>query len=265
MNTKTDKTVVVTGGASGIGKACTSVLAEKGWKVIVTDVDLDAAERVAEAIGGYAMHLDVTDEAAIRATAEQCERRYGPVSALVNSAGILQPPLAPEAFPTDHFDRVMAINFRGTYLTSVAFGTPMAERGHGAIIAIGSMASFRALPLHAYGPSKAAVVQMVQCLAAEWGRSGVRINAISPGYVRTPAMEAMIQKGLRDAHALSDAASMGRMVDPLEIATVAAFLLSDEASAITGVNLPVDCGWLVGAHAHTYGGVPPARNAREAA
>src|SRR5690606_15671799 len=136
-----------TGGASGIGKACCAVLSRRGWKVIVTDKDLAAAAAVASSIGGHAMHLDVADESAIQATARECERLHGPVLGLVNSAGILQPPLPPENLPSEMLDRVMEINFRGTYLTSVAFGTAMAARGGGSIIAIGSMAALRSVPL----------------------------------------------------------------------------------------------------------------------
>ena len=100
---------------------------------------------------------------------------------------------------------------------------------------------------------------MASCLAAAWGRSGVRVNAISPGYVTTPALKAAIERGQRDPKLLADGAALGRMVDPDEIGRGVAFLLSDDASAITGINLTVDAGWLAGAHLTTYGGVPPAR------
>jgi NAD(P)-dependent dehydrogenase (short-subunit alcohol dehydrogenase family) len=253
------RTVVVTGGGSGIGRACAELLAQRDWQVVVADVNRDAAGTVAHAIGGRAIVVDVTDETQIRAMVAECTRGGMPVDGVVACAGILQPPLAPEALSTALFDRVMNVNCRGTYLTLTAFGAIMAPRGRGSLVAIGSMTAMRAAPLHAYAPSKAAVVHMVQCLAAEWARSGLRVNAVSPGYVRTPALEAQIAQGQRDRRQLEEGAAAGRLVEPDEIAEAIAFLLSDAASAITGVNLPVDAGWLVGSHAQTYGGVRAAR------
>ncbi|OYW53620.1 MAG: short-chain dehydrogenase [Rhizobiales bacterium 12-68-15] len=246
------KIALVTGGASGIGEACVVALAEKGWRVIVSDVRADAAEATATRLGVEALPFDVADEAAIAAAAEAAEDRFGPVSGLVTSAGVLQPPTAPEDFGAAEFDRVMSVNLRGTYLTAVAFGSRMARRGTGAIVTIGSVTSLRAVPLHAYGPSKAAVAALTR-------RSGVRINCISPGYVATPPLQKAIDAGQRDPHLPEEAAAMGRLVRAEEIGKVAAFLLSEEASAVTGINMPVDCGWLVGSHMGTYGGVRPAR------
>lgn len=259
MDRQQPRTALVTGGASGIGEACAAALAAKGWRIVVSDVRAEAAAETARRLGGEALALDVSDEAAIAAAAEEAERRFGPISGLVTSAGVLQPPTPPEDFSALDFDRVMNVNLRGTWLTAVAFGTRMAQRGHGAIVTIGSVTSLRAVPLHAYGPSKAAVAALTQCLAADWGRSGVRINCISPGYVATPPLQKAIDSGQRDPRALEEAAAMGRLVRAEEVGKAAAFLLSDEASAITGVNLPVDCGWLVASHMGTYGGVPPAR------
>jgi NAD(P)-dependent dehydrogenase (short-subunit alcohol dehydrogenase family) len=101
---------------------------------------------------------------------------------------------------------------------------------------------------------------MTECLAAEWGRSGVRVNAVSPGYTRTPALQAAIDRGQRDVTALEDNSALGRMVEPEEIAKAVAFLASGDAAAITGVNLPVDAGWLVATSWHTYKGLPGKRN-----
>ncbi len=117
----------------------------------------------------------------------------------------------------------------------------------------------RSVPLHSYGPAKAAVIAMTECLAAEWGRSQVRVNAVAPGYTRTPALQAAIESGRRDPTALERNSALGRMVEPSEIADAVAFLASDEAKAITGVTLPVDAGWLVATPWHTYGGLRPAR------
>jgi NAD(P)-dependent dehydrogenase (short-subunit alcohol dehydrogenase family) len=100
---------------------------------------------------------------------------------------------------------------------------------------------------------------MAACLAAEWGRSGVRVNAVSQGYTATPALLAAIQSGQRDEALIREAAALGRMVEPDEVGRAVAFLLSDDAAAITGIDLPVDAGWLCGSHLSTYGGVRPKR------
>jgi NAD(P)-dependent dehydrogenase (short-subunit alcohol dehydrogenase family) len=100
---------------------------------------------------------------------------------------------------------------------------------------------------------------MTSGLAAEWGRTGVRVNAVSPGYTRTEALQAAIDRGDRDPKDLMSQSAMGRLVEPHEIAVAVAFLLSPEATAITGINLPVDAGWLAGSTWQTYGGVPPAQ------
>jgi len=250
----------VTGGASGIGAACCSELARRGYKVAVADIDEAAAARVASEIGGTAFGVDVADEASAEALAGRIERALGPVEALVNSAGVIQVPLPPETLPMASWDHVVRVDQRGTYVACLAFGRRMAARGRGAIVNIASVAGMRSMPLHAYAPAKAAVISMTECLAAEWGRSGVRVNAVSPGYTRTPALQAAIDRGQRDVAALEANSALGRMVEPAEIAKAVAFLLGADAAAITGANLPVDAGWLVATSWHTYKGLPGKRN-----
>jgi NAD(P)-dependent dehydrogenase (short-subunit alcohol dehydrogenase family) len=159
------------------------------------------------------------------------------------------------------YDDVVRVDQRGTYVASVAFGRRMVARRRGAIINIASIAGMRSMPLHAYSPAKAAVIATTECLAAEWGPAQVRVNAVSPGYTRTPALQEAIDKGQRDPSALAGNSALGRLVEPLEIAKVVAFLASPLASAITGANVPVDCGWLVAPSWHTYGGLRAPGNA----
>ncbi len=251
---------VVTGGASGIGAACCRELARRGWNVVAADIDAAAAARVAEEIGGAAYGVDVGDEASVADLAQRVETEQGPVLALVNSAGVIQVPLPPEDLPLQAWDDVVRVDQRGTYLASVAFGRRMAQRARGAIVNIASIAGMRSMPLHAYTPAKAAVIAMTECLAAEWGRSGVRVNAVSPGYTRTPALQAAIDRGQRDVSSLRENSALGRLVEPEEIARAVAFLVSEDATAITGINLPVDAGWLVATPWHTYGGLRPPRS-----
>ena len=245
---------VVTGGASGIGAACARELAKIG-PVAVVDINMDAAEAVAREIGGRAFVADVGDEASVEACAAQIEAEFGPVEVLVNSAGILQMPLRPHSLPMKQWDDVIRIDQRGTYVACLAFGRGMIERRRGSIVNIASVTSLRSVPLHAYAPAKAAVASITECLAAEWGPSGVRVNAVSPGYTLTPALQAQADRGERDISKLAANAALQRLVGMDEVARAVAFLASDASSAVTGVNLPVDCGWLVATTWHTYGGL----------
>ena len=245
---------VVTGGASGIGAACCRELAARGAKVVPLDRD-ERAHALAREVGGRAWIVDVADEAAMNACAETIEAELGPVEILVNSAGIIQVPVAPERIAMSTWDEVVRVDQRGTYLAAVVFGTRMATRRRGCIINIASIAGMRSMPLHAYAPAKAAVIAMTECLAAEWGPAQVRVNAVSPGYTRTPALQAAIDKGERDVSLLERSSALGRMVTPEDIARAVAFLAGPDAAAITGVNLPVDCGWLVAGSWQGYGGL----------
>ena len=252
------RVAVVTGGASGIGLATAGVLVRRGWRVVVSDIDAQANREAAASIGAEAEPFDVVDEIATEDALRCIEARLGPIEALVANAGIIQSGGRPEDLSLQEFDRVIAVDVRGVYVSCVAAGTRMIKRGRGGIVITGSVTASRTAPLHAYAPSKAAVVHMASCLAAAWGRSGVRVNALSPGYVATPALNDVIKRGQRDPKLLTEGSALGRMVDPEEIGRGVAFLLSDDAGAITGINLPIDAGWLAGAHLTTYGGVPAA-------
>ncbi|KZD05495.1 SDR family NAD(P)-dependent oxidoreductase [Oceanibaculum pacificum] len=260
MSALEGRIAVVTGGASGIGEACARDLAARGARLVIADINADLAQKVAASLKG-AIHarLDVTSVEETEALVERIERELGPTDIMVASAGVLQPPLPPEELSMEIWDRVVAVDQRGVYVSDVAFGKRMARRGSGVIINIASVTTFRSSPLHAYGPAKAAVASITAGLAAEWGRSGVRVNAIAPGYVLTPALQAAIDDGKRDPKALMENSAFGRLIGTDEIAKACSFLASDEASGITGVTLPVDGGWLVAPSWHTYGGIPPKR------
>jgi NAD(P)-dependent dehydrogenase (short-subunit alcohol dehydrogenase family) len=250
------RVAVVTGGASGIGLACVELLAARGATVVVADRDLAGAERAAQACGGRAYAVDVGVEGALEKLAELVERQVGPVQMLVNAAGIIQGPmLRPEEIAQDSFERLFRINLMGTHAACTAFGSRMAKRRSGSILNLASIAGMRSTPLHVYGPLKAAVIRLTENLATEWGRSGVRVNCLSPGPVLTPALQQAIDDGQRDRVRMEGSTASGRIVAPLAVAQAAAFLLSDEAGAITGVNLPVDHGWLVANSWASFGGV----------
>jgi len=249
------RTVVVTGGASGIGAEICRFAAEARATVVVADLDADRAGTVAREVGGHAVQVDVTAEDSVTAAAATVEAEIGPVDLLVTSAGITQPPATPEDLAQATWDAVLDVDLRGTWLCATAFGRRMAVRGHGSIVTIASIAGMRSMPLHSYTPAKAGVIALTADLAAEWGRSGVRVNAVSPGYTLTPLLQEQIDNGDRDTAALAGESALGRLVRTDEVARAVLFLGSEDASAITGVNLPVDAGWLVTPSWHTYGGI----------
>ena len=247
---------VVTGGASGIGAACCHELSRRGATIAVVDRDIDRAQVVAQDIkGASAWAGDVTDEAVLADVAARIEATLGPVSILVNSAGIIQTPDRPADLAMSVWDDVVRVDQRGIYVASVVFAKAMLTRRQGSIVNIASIAGMRAMPLHAYAPAKAAVISMTACLAAEWGPAGIRVNAVSPGYTRTPALQGAIDRGQRDVALLESNAALGRLVLPSDIAKAVAFLAGPDASAITGINLPVDAGWLAATPWNTYGGL----------
>ena len=248
------RVVVITGGGSGIGAACAERMAASGWHVVCADVDLGNARAVADRVGGTARQLDVTDEAATEALADAIERDIGPVTAVVASAGVLQPWDRPHELDMKVFDRVVEVDFKGVFVTARVFGTRMARAGSGALVLISSCAALRSTPLHAYGPAKAAVAAMTETLAAEWGYSGVRVNCVAPAFTLTEVIERQAREGQRDLSAFGRDLLIQRPIRPSEIAAPVEFLLSEGASAITGITLPVDGGLLAAGVWHSYGG-----------
>lgn len=246
---------VITGGASGIGAATARVMAARGAKVVIADINEAAAEAVAHEVGGHACALDVRDAAAVEDLAARIETDIGPTRIVVTSAGLVQSPLPPEDLTVETFDDIVAVNQRGTWLTLRAFAKHMLPRHAGEMVTISSITAERSVPLHSYAPTKAAVQNMTQCLAGEWGGAGIRVNSVQPGYTRTPALQAQIDMGNRDTALLEKNSTLGRLVEPEEIAQTIAFLVSDDASAITGAALPVDAGYFCAGGWHPYGGV----------
>jgi NAD(P)-dependent dehydrogenase (short-subunit alcohol dehydrogenase family) len=255
---------VVIGGGNGIGAATVLLLAERGWRVAVADLDLASATAIAAQCDGYGLRMDVLDAASIADGAATIEAACGPVYAMVNSAAIFQPQMAPELLPLATWDRIVHSGYRGTYVSNVEFGKRMAAQGGGAIVNISSMVGQRPNHGHAYYSAKAAVNMLTEGMAGEWGRSGVRVNAVSPGFVAVPRMVANIKEGKRYAVSPVEVSALGRLVEPAEVAEAIAFLLSDKASAITGANINIDAGVLATNGWVVHGGVPSARPRTEA-
>jgi len=249
------KTAIITGAASGIGLECATVLNEAGAKVVLLDRNAEDLPRLAASFSASAYPLDVSDEDAVSETIEKIHSEHGPIDALVNCAGILQCTLPPGQLSMKEWDRVVRVHLRGTYLMCAAVGCTMAESGKGAIVNIASISGMRSGPLHAYGPAKAGIINLSECLAGEWGRKGVRVNTVSPGFTQTPALETGFSTDTLDEAALVSSSALGRLVSAKEIAQAVLFLCSNMASAITGVTLPVDAGFLVATPWQAFGGV----------
>jgi NAD(P)-dependent dehydrogenase (short-subunit alcohol dehydrogenase family) len=252
----TKTTAVVTGGASGIGAACVRDFARNGTTVAIVDIDRQLGEQIAEEVKGKFYYADVVKEDDIAQAAGRIAVDFSRLDILVTSAGIGQDLVAPENLSMKDWDQVVDTNLRGTYTTCAIFGARMAGQGYGSIVTIASITGLRATPVHAYGPSKAAIINLTAGLAAEWGRSGVRVNAVSPGYKLTDTVLKAFEKGQGDKDIIAANTALTGLVQPKEVAKAVAFLASDAASAITGLNLPIDAGWLVTGPQHTYGGIP---------
>lgn len=237
------KTALVTGATAGIGQAIAHALAREGAHVVVTGRDEQRGQAVVEAIhaaGSSATFVaaDVTSKPAIDRLAREATEAVGPIDILVNNAGIY--PFGPTA-QTDEttFDAVITTNVKGPFYLTAALAPQMTARGSGKIINLTTMAAYVGIPEMAlYGASKAALALLTKSWAAEFGPSGVNVNAISPGPTRTPGTAEM-DEGLEQ---LARALPAGRAAEPWEIAEAAVYLASPEANFVHGITLHVDGG-----------------------
>jgi NAD(P)-dependent dehydrogenase (short-subunit alcohol dehydrogenase family) len=245
--------VAIVGAAGAIGAACARHFANDGSQTAILDRDRPALEELAIELGATAIEVDVTDETSVREAENIARQALGRIDILVNCAGAFQAPVSAGELRLERWDLVVDVALKGTFLTCRTFAEDMLTRGSGAIVNIASVGGMRPLPLHAYGSAKAGVLSLTESLAAEWGPGGIRVNAVSPGFTETPGLMAGAALGLNLSY-LSDSSALGRLVQPVEVARAVAFLASPAASAVTGVNLPVDCGWLVTQSWQAYGG-----------
>jgi NAD(P)-dependent dehydrogenase (short-subunit alcohol dehydrogenase family) len=251
----TGNRVLVTGAMSGIGAAAVEALAQAGFIAIATDLKPRSDSVLPPSALLWEQPLDVSDEAQVAAGVAEIEARYGPLSGLVNAAGILGKMHAPDRLRMSDWDREIAVDLRGTYLMCREVGSRLARRGQGTIVNVASVVAMSPAPVHGYGPAKAAVINLTATLAAEWGRRGVRVNAVSPGFTRTPSLEKAFEVGALSARDLTSSTALGRLIEPIEIGQAIAWLSGPQSSAVTGINLVVDGGFLAGVGWTPYGGV----------
>ena len=239
-----DKVAVITGAGSGIGRAAALLFAREGAKVVVADVT-GAEEETAAAIGDAAtpVRADVSSAADVRAMIETARARYGRLDVLFNNAGIEGAPGFTADCTEEDFDRVIAVNLKGVFL-GMKYAIPvMLEHGGGSIINNASIAGLVGFPgAPAYCASKGGVVLLTKATALEYATQNIRVNAICPGVIETPMIERYVSTGEEARRMLVQIEPVGRLGQPEEVAALALFLASDEASFITGAALPVDGG-----------------------
>lgn len=235
------RTALVTGGASGIGRAVATRFAAEGARVAIADLDEARAATVAEELGGFGLGMDVRDEGAVESLVAQVEEKLGAIDALVTCAGIgASAPILETSL--DDWNRILGVNLTGTFVTARAVATRMVGRGRGSIVLIGSINSHRPVPMrNAYAVSKAGVLMLMRVMAMELGRTGVRFNGLAPGPIETPLAHAIHSQAVRDAY--EKRVPQGRYGTPEEVAAAALFLCSDDASYVNGHMLDVDGGF----------------------
>ncbi|EMA41678.1 SDR family NAD(P)-dependent oxidoreductase [Halobiforma nitratireducens] len=246
-----DETVLITGAASGIGRATAQRCATEGARVVVTDIDGDGGQSLTDSIeadGGEAVFydLDVTDSDQFHAVVEEVADSYG-LDVLINNAGTGHPGASLEDIDDSIRDFVIDVNLKGVWNGCHAALPRMKEQGHGSIVNVGSLASVLGLPKQsAYSMTKGAVLNLTRAVAAEAGPYGVRANTVCPGFTDTQLLEQYLAQRDDPEQAREEMAEeypLKRLAEPEEIADAILFLASDDASFVSGHGLVVDGGF----------------------
>jgi 3-oxoacyl-[acyl-carrier protein] reductase len=254
MNRLQDRVTLITGGAAGIGKATAERFAEEGAKVVICDLNREAGQAVAAALGPDAAfyEVNIANRQAVQDWVDAVVERYGRIDVLVNNAGVLRDGTLVRVkdgelvkqMPEADFDLVISVNLKGVFNCTQAVAPVMIRQGSGVILNATSIVGLDGnFGQTNYVATKAGVIGMTKVWARELGRSGVRVNAVAPGFTLTEMVQQMPEKILEGMVARTP---IGRMGQPRDIANAYLFLASDEASFITGEVLRVDGGIVVG-------------------
>ncbi|SAL00197.1 short chain dehydrogenase [Caballeronia calidae] len=244
-----NKTIVITGGAGGIGLATVRCLADSGSRVVMTDLVSSDGERLAAEVDAgrdlvHFMPIDVTSADSLTRTADEVVRRFGGVDGVVANAGIAVMSDA-FAYTEASWRQTMSINLDGCFFTAQSFARHMRERG-GSIVLISSIAArtvVRPEKCAAYSATKAAVEHLAALLGVEWASDGIRVNAVGPGRTETPMIERIAKEAPEMVATWMDQVPIGRLIRPEEVANAVAFFLSDLSSGCNGTTLMVDGGY----------------------
>jgi NAD(P)-dependent dehydrogenase (short-subunit alcohol dehydrogenase family) len=251
MHSLLDKVAIITGAGGGIGAATARVMADRGAKLVLADIHLPGAQRVADMVGergghAVAVHLDLADENSIVGMIKMALDTYGRIDILHNNAADLSPDLGPRdgdvaSMEVEVWDRTFRVNVRGTMLCCKHAIPHMLSQGGGAIINTASNLGLQGQVIQAaYAASKAAILQLTRSIAASHGRRGIRCNAVSPGLVLSPAARQNLPPDLLDV--VESETLTPYLGEPDDIAFAVAYLASHEARYVTGQNLVVDGG-----------------------
>lgn len=236
-----EKVAVVTGGASGIGLATTKKLLSEGANVVILDLKMD--EEIINSLGENVLYLkcDVSNEENVKNCIEEIIKKFNHIDYLVANAGIGGSASKPHEVSMDEWNKVISVNQTGIFLLNKYVINEMLKSGKGAVVntssmygLVGSTTSF------AYSASKGAINQMTRSLALTYARDNIRVNAIAPGYVDTPILS-MVPDNIKEA--MENELPIGRIGKDTEIANLICYLLSDDASFITGAIIPIDGGF----------------------
>jgi len=242
---------IVTGAASGVGRVTCERLGRDGWELTLVDVDGDALSDIAAVLARAGVSVrgqvvgDVSDPACAARAVAMCDDEGGGMGVLVNSAAVLRLGSVVDLSIED-WDRVIAVNLRGTFLMMKAAVPRLRERGAGSIVNVASVDALVAEPnLAAYCASKGGVLMLTRAAAVDHAREGIRINCVCPGAIDTPFLRSVTDKTDDPAGTLRTVAArhpFGRLLTPGDVADVIAYLVSDQAAAIVGAGLVVDGG-----------------------
>ena len=238
------KVAVVTGGGRSLGLEISRLFHRAGAELVIAEVDDETGPDAAEELHGTFVKTDVTDPGSVKEMVSTVLAEHGRIDVLVNNAGVVHN-IPSEEVPDEEWRKVMSVNLDGVFWCCREVGKAMLERGSGAIVNVASMSgivSNHPQPQAAYNASKAGVITLTRSLAGEWASRGVRVNSVSPGYIRTPLTELGMSTP-EWAEVWLSSTPMGRLAEPHEIAPAVLYLASDAASFATGTNLVVDGGY----------------------
>lgn len=244
----TGQVALVTGAARGLGQAISLALAHAGADVALGLRDVNTGGEVADQIGAMGrralpLQMDVTHLDQIFRAVDTTAAHFGKIDILVNNAGLAPENLA-ENVREDDFDLTLAVNLKGTFFASQAVGRLMIRQKSGRIINLSSQAGFAALPTESvYCMTKAAIAHLTKCLAVEWGKYNITVNAVAPTFIHTPGTDGALADQEFRSDVIERIAALHRIGEPMEVAGAIVFLASSAASLITGETILIDGGW----------------------